>query len=156
MFVADDAFALEENIIKPLPGHYPKNSWQRIFNYRLCRARRIIENVFGILSAVFRVLRTEMQVTPEKATSIVLAAIYIHNFLRNNASTRYTPAGTFDSEDVEGNVIPGSWRATENTSGHNQQLHKIKTRTSNLADNRKEFGEYFCSIQGSIPWQYNK
>nr|CAH7756448.1 unnamed protein product [Callosobruchus chinensis] len=42
--VADDAFELSDNICKPFPGYYAKNSWQRIFYYRMCRARRIVAN----------------------------------------------------------------------------------------------------------------
>jgi hypothetical protein len=52
VFVADDAFALATHIMKPYPGHKPgASSPGRMFNYR---ARRIIENVFGILSSKFR------------------------------------------------------------------------------------------------------
>lgn len=76
--IADEAFPLGENIMKVYSGLYPKGSFKRNFNYRLCRARRVVENVFGILSAVFRVLRKPMLLKPEKAEIIVMAiAIYI-------------------------------------------------------------------------------
>jgi len=34
---------------------HPKGNTKINFNYRLCRARRVLENVFGISSSVFRV-----------------------------------------------------------------------------------------------------
>nr|CAH7746402.1 unnamed protein product [Callosobruchus chinensis] len=53
--VWDAAFALTENMMKPFFG---SGSFQRIFNFRLCRAQREVENVFGIRSVVFRVGET--------------------------------------------------------------------------------------------------
>lgn len=49
IMVGDDAFPLSTSLLKPYPGNHAKGSIERIFNYRLCRARRIVENVFGIL-----------------------------------------------------------------------------------------------------------
>lgn len=57
VFVGDDAFSLSPNIMKPYPGENSPGSNERIFNYRLTKARRVVENVFGIVSALFRVLR---------------------------------------------------------------------------------------------------
>jgi hypothetical protein len=55
VFVAYDAFALATHILNPYPGHKPgASSPERIFNYRLSRARRIIENVFGIICGKFK------------------------------------------------------------------------------------------------------
>ncbi|XP_049813146.1 putative nuclease HARBI1 [Schistocerca nitens] len=153
VFVADEAFGLEENIVKPFPGLHEKNSWQRIFNYRACRARIVIENVFGIISAIYRVLRKQMLLSPEKATVVALACVYLHNFLQNRKSQSYRPAGTYDGEGDDGNVIPGSWRDTPTVL---EPLPRTGRRTSLLNDNRREYAEYFCSIQGSIPWQYGK
>ena len=98
VFVADTAFPLAENIMNPYPGDYPKGSVERVFNYRLSRARRIVENVFGITASGFRVLREPMLLQPETAEIIVMAIAYIRNFLRRDTTSRnmYTPLGSLD------------------------------------------------------------
>ncbi|XDV44729.1 hypothetical protein PO909_012969 [Leuciscus waleckii] len=70
VIVADEAF----------PRRLPDD--QRVFNYRLSRARRIVENAFGILSQCWRVYQHRLQVAPETADSIVKATCILHNFLR--------------------------------------------------------------------------
>ena len=49
VFVGDDAFALKSYIMKPYPQKDLTNE-KRIYNYRHSRARRISENLFGILA----------------------------------------------------------------------------------------------------------
>lgn len=100
VFVADDAFALHKHILKPYGGVHENNSPKRIFNYRLSRARRIVENAFGILSSVFRVLRKPLLLKQDKATLVVLSCVYLHNFLGRSKTSRnmYNPPGSFDIE----------------------------------------------------------
>ena len=115
MIVADDAFPLKEYIQKPY-SQVGLTTKKRIFNYRLSRARRIVENAFGILSNRFRVFMTPMRLAPEKVETVVLACCSLHNFLRSRQGSRsiYTPPGSMDSENGETHrLTPGDWRLNE-------------------------------------------
>lgn len=79
-FVGDDAFTLTESLMKPYPGKFLSRK-KRIFNYRLSRARRCIENAFEILFNRWRVFQKPIGFAPIHIDGIVLACIYLHNFL---------------------------------------------------------------------------
>ena len=52
--VGDDIFPLKKWLIKPYPGKNLTEE-QKIYNYRLSRCPRVIENAFGILSARWKI-----------------------------------------------------------------------------------------------------
>lgn len=154
VLLGDQAFALTDNTMKPYSGLHPKGSKERIFNYRLSRARRVSENAFGILSSVFRVLRKPLLLEPEKAEVVTLAIVCLHNFLRQSPTSHnlYTPNGTFDMEEA-GQVIPGSWRNADDGSTGLQNLKKVPRKSSQSAELiRDTFAKYFSS-NGAVLWQ---
>nr|CAI5864823.1 unnamed protein product [Callosobruchus analis] len=110
---ADDAFALTINFMRPYAGQLSQSP-ERVFNYRLSRARRIVENAFGIMASVFRVFRKPMQLKVDNVEKITKACVYLHNYLRKSktSSSLYTRSGSFDNEELENwTIIPGTWRS---------------------------------------------
>lgn len=154
-FIGDEAFALTTNLMKAFPGNHEKGSRERVYNYRLCRARRVVENAFGISSAVFRVLRKPMLLQPDKASLVVLAIVHLHNFLRRNSQARniYSPSGSLDCE-IDGNVTSGSWRNEENMTSL-LSLTLISRKSALAAKEiREKLANYFMN-EGRLIWQDN-
>jgi hypothetical protein len=75
----------------------------RIFNYWLSRARRILENVFGITANRFRVLRKPLIQNPTSTENIVLAVCVLHNFLMSTQGSQssYLQPGLLDTESTD-------------------------------------------------------
>lgn len=149
--VGDDAFALRKWLMKPYSLRNMTRG-QRIFNYRLSRARRIVENAFGILTHRFRCLLTTLQQKPETVTSIVLACVCLHNLLRTRK-----PNDLFndvDMDDENHNVIPGAWRVN-NPLADGISNFANNTTTKNAKLQRDYLAAYYNSEAGSVPWQDN-
>jgi len=116
LFSGDNAFALKENLMHPYPGQHNHPS-KVIFNYRLSRARRTIENAFGVLASRFRIFRKPIIANSSTVESVVKASVALHNFLRTAEMNvaprlrRYMLPGLVDTEDMDGNIEPGTSRA---------------------------------------------
>lgn len=135
-FVADAAFGLHKHVMRPYAGTHLTIE-KRIFNYRLCRARRYIECAFGILSNKWRIFHRPLNVQPDFATDIVKACIVLHNFVR----------------DRDGFVVEETTSITglEDIQGANN------VRGGLMANNvRNILCKYFVSNVGSLPWQMSK
>lgn len=105
--VGDAAFPLKRNIMRPYPGLILDDLKQN-FNKRLSRARRTIENTFGILTARWRILRQTLELNDRSAETIVQATVVLHNFLKMNDGS-YCPPNYVDSI-VNDTIVEGLWR----------------------------------------------
>ena len=135
VIVADEAFPLKEYIMKPYPLKAGLDNSKRIFNYRLSRARRVVENAFGIICNRFRVLRSPMLLTPDKVESVVLCCCALHNFLRPESNIQFNESE--NTNDICNGLV---------------DIHFGGNRSNQAREIRDEFKEYFCSV-GRVPWQ---
>lgn len=69
--------------MKPYPFKMNQPQAEKIFNYRLSRCRRVIENAFGQLKARFRKLGKGLEVKPRNWQTIIRACCLLHNFLKD-------------------------------------------------------------------------
>ncbi|XP_070392388.1 uncharacterized protein [Dermacentor albipictus] len=156
VFVGDEAFQLRPDFMRPLPGTRTKAE-EIIFNYRLSRARRCIENAFGILVSRWRIYERQMNLQPENVESVVKATCILHNFLSmtSRASATYCPPGYADCQDMFGCVRDGTWRqgvASAAVFGLQGATARNCTNAANSV--RKQFIEYFKD-EGQVSWQWD-
>lgn len=129
VFIADEAFALNVNLMKPYCQQNCSNE-QQYFNYRLSRARSVVENAFGILASRFGVFQKPIHLEPRKATIITLASCYLHNFLIKET------AETYLFSNCE-NVTEPSFLSLRGTLNRN--------RSTNAKSTRDNLCRYFCN-----------
>lgn len=149
--VGDDAFPLRPNLMKPFP-QLNMTLRQRVFNYRLSRCRRVIENAFGILTTKFRLFRRELTMHPQNCEVVIGAAVTLHNMLREKCGKSYIPSGLVDAEDTDHQIVAGRWRQ----EGSLDRMNALPPR--NTAHRAKEvrniLADHFVDPEGEVGWQY--
>lgn len=150
VFLGDSAFSLDRHFMKPFPFKCITHE-KRVFNYRLSRARRVVENAFGILAARFRVLRRPLNVNIDNVDHIVLACCALHNYLRRK-SPRYITGQSVDRENINTlSFHKGDWQVT--TDGLLPLQHMSANQRNAEGNNiRNNFMNYFNS-EGSVSFQ---
>jgi len=135
--VADDAFALKKYLMKPYGlRHLTKE--QRVYNYRLSRARRVVENAFGIMCSRFRIFRKPIPLSPDKVETIVMATCILHNYLLRN----HTSAAQYMSDDIH---AANELQPVTGGGGKRPSNEAMAVRDS--------LCNYFNSGEGAVGWQ---
>ncbi|XP_041469954.1 putative nuclease HARBI1 [Lytechinus variegatus] len=152
--VGDDAFSQRTYLMKPYSAKALTRE-ERIYNYRLSRARRVVENTFGIMVNRFQVLLTTMQHHADTVKLILKTCILLHNLMR----TRYPVLQNrlVDRQLKNGQIVPGEWRRGQNlvdtvevqARSHSQcdrcfrttcALHSLCIRISMATNDRLTYG----------------
>lgn len=135
----DEAFPLRKHLLRPYPGRaIPVD--QRIFNFRLSHTRTIVENAFGIMTAQYRVYHKVIEFSSCDAEKIVRATTILHNFIRWGIQNSPSTTGSFDPSTA----LNAAGRMGSNTAS--QEALAV----------REKYKEYFNSLCGAVPWQYNQ
>lgn len=131
--IGDAAFTAGKRMLKPV-GRTELTREQRIFNYRVSRARRTIENTFGIMTVKWRLLGRTIEVNPNLTAKIISVICCLHNLLIDRDGTKYT--------------------ATDNDC--ECPLAELKTalpRPNSKTQTQNEYMEWFLK-EGAVPWQW--
>lgn len=139
VFVADEAYPLRPYIMKPFSSRGLSAS-ERIFNYRLSRARRTVENAFGMLANRFRIFHQTMQMDPQKVNIIVMASCVLHNMLRTKTISTQPMRSQLS---VDGPMLDGVRHLPRHSAAHYNAVSKSV---------RDSFSAYFVT-SGQVPWQ---
>lgn len=152
VFVADDAFPLTTEILKPFRQAYLSSAKKEVFNYRISRARHIVENVFGILASRFRIFHTAINLEPQNIEKVVLAACALHNFLMYKQPTVYAPANCLYQESAQdGNILSVGCDSAQSNMNPLQSRNRGNI-CQNAKEVREQFMDYFMG-EGKVPWQ---
>ena len=140
--------------MRPFPGTGVFKE-ERIYNYHQSRARRWIENTFGILSQRWRIFFKPIKATVKHLEIYTLARMALHNYLPLTTNAKYVPAGFVDSEDSNGNLILGDWRKDFNNNGAfgNIAPYRGSRLKPTALDIRDALKDYVNSEEGSLSWQ---
>ena len=134
VIISDEIFGLSTKIVKPYKRTLALTYDEKIFNYRLSRARFTIECAFGILCSKWKILDGTLKFDLQKSIDIVTSCIGLHNMIitRNQIVTEEPNIRHYEIDNMLPNI------AVRHTP------HVI----------RNTFKEYFVSQQGSVPWQH--
>ena len=147
VFVGDEAFALRPDFLKPFPQK-ELNADRRTFNYRLSRARRVVENAFGILSARFRIFHSTINLKLDSIEKVVLATIALHNYLRRRTVTTHNIINN-DCNDM----MPNN-NSDENCMASLERGRDARVASQIARNVRDKFMTYFTG-EGAIAFQEN-
>lgn len=143
--VGDEGFPLAKFIMRPYARRGILGMRQKIFNYRLSRARRIAECGFGIFVQRFRIFRQPLISKVSTAIKVIKAAVCIHNFLIAEQSDGFVSENFIEEMQASSHT----YGLVEN---ENINFEPIPTSAIKIRD---KLAEYFM-YNGSVPWQWEK
>ena len=127
-----------------------------IFNYtiavfpsRLSRARRVVENAFGILAMKWMIFRAEIEAQPKFVELYVKVCCLLHNFLIDSNRSDDYDSDLEDDDDVEEDLM--DINSIFPPFDHVYPDNPIDIPTTAI-NNRNKLANYFM-LYDVLPWQ---
>lgn len=147
VIVADEAFPLKPYLMRPYAGRGGLNAEKNIFNYRLSRARRTVENLFALLVCQWRILKRPILASKKNTRLIVQAICCLHNFLRKS------DIGINDYANETMLNLDERVPFTSDFTAYQEMTRQGNNNASLNANKvRNEFCRYFYR-EGAVHWQ---
>lgn len=130
VFIGDEAFSLRNDFLKPF-SQKELDKEKIIFNYRLSRALRVIENTFGILASKFRIFNHPINLKLENIEKVVMASCVLHNFLRRKIGEHYVSKNKYEVQNSKLDLPPdtiGSLISLEKGHNRNPTVNKRSSK----------------------------
>jgi len=125
--------------------------------FRISRARRVVENAFGILSSRFRIFRNPILQNYPNAVKSVKAAVVLHNYImmKCNSQGQYFNSSEYRRENESGDIIPGHWEhdAPSNNLFSLSRLCGNRSGTLAAREQRSHIANAMIT-DGLAPWQF--
>lgn len=139
VMLGDDAYPLKTYLMKPYSKRHLSHE-EKVFNYRLSRARRCVECAFGIMAAKWRLLGKCIETEIDKAERIVKCICLLHNIIIDREGGDFFSSAKLQDCLIESPLQQSSSSRTFNRPSQQAQII------------RDTFKSYFNGI-GAVPWQ---
>ncbi|KAG8238233.1 hypothetical protein J437_LFUL018003 [Ladona fulva] len=138
VILGDDAYPLKTYLMKPYSKRFLSYE-EKVFNYRLSRARRCVECAFGIMCAKWRLLGKCIETDVNKAEKIVKCICLLHNIIINREGNDFNSAALQDS-------------LNESPLQRSRSARTFNRSTRQAQIIRDTLKSYYNGI-GAVPWQ---
>ena len=108
------------------------------------------------MSQRWRIFLKPIKASVKNVENYALVCLALYDCLRLTENAKYIPTGFADSEDSDGNTVPGDWQkdvqSGKSALKETASLRGSRAKESAL-DTRDALKDYLNSEEGSVPWQ---
>lgn len=140
VLIGDEGFPLRTYLMRPFPRRQLVAGGEKdVFNYRLARARMVVECSYGSINSKFHVLSVPIETKVQNAVVIVKAITLLHNIIRERE-------GFTDDEEISFQEMAGHLTSVNQSKENNSASIQAKSI-------RKKFSAYFIQKEGVMQHQ---
>ena len=119
--IGDSAYPLKTWLMKPYTHSPSLTRQQQYYNYRLCKARIVVENAYGRLKARWRRLMKRNDMRMKVIPTVISAACVLHNIC-----------------EIHGETFQECWLRDMETSNNLQQPNAIAVVANRAGERAKQ------------------